>query len=193
MVSPAAYRSAILRFCPTSNAEGRPNFLPCSRALRIPASVRARISDRSNSLMPLRIVTSNLPAGEVVSHHGSAKLVKPQPASCRSCTMLSRSRLERARRSRRVTTTTSQGLRARIRRLNSGLPSTDLPDRRYALGPVDSPDHGPPSLVRLSDDGLVRDFDPNHVFGAGGLRHAHPIVTVRRHPIGVFNNIAVSE
>src|SRR6516225_6374923 len=64
---------------------------------------------------------------------------------------------------------------------------------RYALGPVDWPDHGPPSLVRLSDDGLVRDFDPNHVFRAGGLRHAHPIVTVRRHPIGVFNNIAVSE
>ena len=43
MVSPAAYRSAILRFWPTSNADGRPNFLPCERALRMPASVRASI------------------------------------------------------------------------------------------------------------------------------------------------------
>src|SRR5262249_39148569 len=48
---------------PTSRAEGWPKFLPCSRALRMPALVRARISERSNSLMLPRIVTSNLPAG----------------------------------------------------------------------------------------------------------------------------------
>jgi hypothetical protein len=40
IVSPAAYLSAILRFWPASRALGRPNFLPCSRAFWVPASVR---------------------------------------------------------------------------------------------------------------------------------------------------------
>ena len=41
------------------------------------------------------------------------------------------SRLERASRSRRVTTTVSPALKARIRRLNSGRPSTFLPEPSY--------------------------------------------------------------
>src|SRR5271166_4976168 len=64
---------------------------------------------------------------------------------------------------------------------------------KYAVGSIERPDHGPPGLVRLLDDGPVRHFDPNHVFGAGGLRDAHQIVTVLRRPVGVFNNVAVSE
>ena len=48
MVSPLAYPSAILRFWPTSSADGRPNFLPCSLALAMPTSVREKISLRSN-------------------------------------------------------------------------------------------------------------------------------------------------
>ena len=53
------------------------------------------------------------------------------------------------------------------------------------------PDHGPPDLVRLGDDGIVWHIDPHHDFGVGALRHSHAIVTVLGFPVGVFDDVAV--
>ena len=47
------------------------------------------------------------------------------------------------------------------------------------------PDHSPPGLVRLSDDGIVGHIDPHHDFGVGVLWQSHAIVTVLRLPVGV--------
>src|SRR6516164_8837597 len=53
------------------------------------------------------------------------------------------------------------------------------------------PDHGPPGLVMLSDNGIVWHIDPHHDFGVGALWHSHAIVTVLRLPVGIFDDITV--
>ena len=40
------------------------------------------------------------------------------------------------------------------------------------------PDHRPPGLVMLVDDGIVWHIDPHHDFGVGVLWHSHAIVTI---------------
>ena len=70
-----------------------------------PSSQRLRIA-ASNSAMPPMMVTSGT---SVVVSNQFPRETKPQPRSARSCRMLCRSRLERARRSSLVTLTTSPG------------------------------------------------------------------------------------
>ena len=53
------------------------------------------------------------------------------------------------------------------------------------------PDHGPPNLVRLGDDGIVWHIDPHHPFGVGAFGHSHAIVTVLGFPVGVLDDVAV--
>ena len=68
-----------------------------------------RISSRSNSAKPPKIVSISRPWGVVVSHHASLSDLKPAPRSATAAKMLSRSRVDRASRSRRVTTSVSSG------------------------------------------------------------------------------------
>src|SRR5215207_871618 len=65
-------------------------------------------------------VSIRRPCGVVVSAQVSFSERKPACLSATAARVLSRSRVERASRSRRVTRTTSPGLRARRRRVSSG-------------------------------------------------------------------------
>src|SRR6516164_3017262 len=56
---------------------------------------------------------------------------------------------------------------------------------------IDRPDHRPPSLVRLGNDGIVWHIDPDHVFGIGRFRNADAVMAVLGFPIRVLDNIAV--
>ena len=75
------------------------------------ASVLALISDRSNSARPPRTVSISLPAGVVVSIHGSASDRNAAPPLAIVLRTLSKSRVLQARRSRRA--------EARLRRSSS--------------------------------------------------------------------------
>jgi len=77
-----------------------------------PSSVLARISSRSNSASPPSTVSISLPCAVVVSAHASASDLKPAPAFATASSTLSRSRVERASRSSRVTSNTSPAPRA---------------------------------------------------------------------------------
>ena len=85
-----------------------------------PRLVRWWMRARSNSAMPAKTVSTILPAGEVVSAHGSPRLRRPAPPSFRSSAISSRSRVERASRSRRATTTTSPSRSWSSMRVNAG-------------------------------------------------------------------------
>ena len=76
-------------------------------AARRPSSVRVAISARSNSAMPAKTVSTMRPAGSGVSAQGSAMDCSPACFASIVSAMRSSSDVERARRSRRVTTTTS--------------------------------------------------------------------------------------
>jgi hypothetical protein len=58
------------------------------------------------------------PCGVVVSAHASRSELNPAPASLIAATVFSKSRVERASRSNRVTSKTSPGLRELIARRN---------------------------------------------------------------------------
>jgi hypothetical protein len=77
----------------------KPNARACAR-LR-PSSVRALISSLSNSGSPPSTVRINRPCGAVVSVQASASDRKPAAAGATASNTLSRSRVERARRSKR--------------------------------------------------------------------------------------------
>jgi hypothetical protein len=87
---------------------GRPNFTPLALARSLPSPVLARISSRSNSAKPPRTVSISLPCGVVVSAQASFSDLKPARALAIASRM-SWSRVERASRSNRVTTSTSPG------------------------------------------------------------------------------------
>ena len=91
----------------SSNFVGRPNFTPRALARSRPAPVRARMSSRSNSARPPRTVSISRPCGVVVSAQLSFKLLNPAPFAAISAKILSKSRVLRARRSSRLTTSTS--------------------------------------------------------------------------------------
>src|SRR5262249_25074979 len=99
---------------------GRPNFTPRALARLRPSSVRARISSRSNSARPPRTISNSLPCGVVVSAQASASDLKLAPALATAQRMLSKSLVDRASRSSRVTTSTSPASSLRIALASSG-------------------------------------------------------------------------
>src|SRR5262249_34128139 len=117
---------------------GRPNFTPRALARLRPSSVRARISSRSNSARPPRTVSNSLPCGVVVSAQASASDLKLAPALATASRMLSKSLVDRASRSSRVTTSRSPASSLRIALASSGrsaCPSKALYcDRRESTG-----------------------------------------------------------
>ena len=82
---------------------GRPKRTPRSLARTIPSPQRERISSRSNSASPPRTVMIRRPWAFVVSAQASLRLRKLAPRSLMVLSRLSRSRVERASRSSRVT------------------------------------------------------------------------------------------
>jgi hypothetical protein len=92
-----------------------------ARAARLrPSPVLARINSRSNSAKPPRTVSMSLPCGVVVSAQLSLSERKPAPRFASSSSRLSKSLVERASRSSRVTTSTSPCSSLRITLANSG-------------------------------------------------------------------------
>ena len=67
------------------------------------------IRDRSKSAIPAKIVKTMRPAGEVVSAHGSASERRPAPKVLSCSAMWRRSVVDLAKRSNRVTVSTSPG------------------------------------------------------------------------------------
>jgi hypothetical protein len=123
--SPLASRSiASWRWCGVSDC-GRPNFTPRAFARVLPSLVRARISSRSNSAKPPKTVNISRPCGVVVSAQASPNDLKPAPALAITSRILSRSRVDRANRSSRVTTRTSPRSR-----LKFGRPAALTPHQR---------------------------------------------------------------
>lgn len=85
----------------------RPSELDAASLSPLTTPVRALVSSRSNSANPPKTVSMSRPCGVVVSAQVSPIDRKPAPLSAIVARMLSRSRVERARRSRRATMTTS--------------------------------------------------------------------------------------
>jgi hypothetical protein len=109
--SPAALlANASCRSCGVSKGL-RPNRTPRACARLRPSPVRARIKCLSNSANP-GTVTISLPCALVVSHQGSPNDLKLAPASAIAARVLSKSRVERARRSSLQTTSVSPGASA---------------------------------------------------------------------------------
>ena len=79
-------------------ALGRPNLTPLALARALPSLVRARISSRSNSAKPPRIVSINLPCGVVVSAQLSCSDLNPAPRLAMASRILNKSRVLRAKR-----------------------------------------------------------------------------------------------
>src|SRR5712691_2177152 len=101
-------------------SRGRPNRTPRSFARLRPTPVRARINSRSNSARPPSTVSISRPWALVVSAQASLRLLKPAPRSAIAAITLSRSRVDLASRSSRVTTSTSPGSSRPIAFTSSG-------------------------------------------------------------------------
>jgi hypothetical protein len=80
---------------------------PFALARALPSPVRARINSRSNSAKPPSTVSISRPCGVVVSAQASASDLKPAPFLAMVSSVLSRSRVDRASLSRRVTISVS--------------------------------------------------------------------------------------
>jgi hypothetical protein len=102
------------------------------------SSVRALISSRSNSASPPSTVSINRPCGVVVSAQASANDLKPAPLSPAASSTLSRSRVEPASLSSRVTSRTSPGPKAAIALANAF---------RSVTAPLIRPSQRPQQLV----------------------------------------------
>jgi hypothetical protein len=92
----------------------RPNLTPLACARLRPSSVRARIRWRSNCANPASTVIISCPCGVVVSAHASSSERNLAPLRLMLSRMFSRSRVERANLSSRVTRSTSPSLKAWI-------------------------------------------------------------------------------
>jgi len=84
-----------------------PIFTPRALARSLPSPVRARINSRSNSASPPRTVNIRRPCAVVVPAHVSLRDLNPAFFAVIAASVLRRSRVDRARRSRRVTISTS--------------------------------------------------------------------------------------
>lgn len=87
------------------------NFTPLYLVAYLPALVRSAINDRSKSAIPAKTVKIIRPAGVVGSDQGSASERNPAPQSRNNSATANKSEVDLARRSRRVTITTSPSLR----------------------------------------------------------------------------------
>ena len=86
---------------------GRPILTPRALARSRPSLVRARMRSRSNSARPPNTVNMSRPCDVVVSAQASLSERKPAFRSAMAASVFSRSLVERARRSSRVTISTS--------------------------------------------------------------------------------------
>ena len=93
---PASTSRRANAICSGVSFGGRPKRTPRVLAATRPELVRWWMRARSNSAMPAKTVSTILPAGEVVSAHGSPRLRRPVPPSFRISAISSRSRVERA-------------------------------------------------------------------------------------------------
>jgi hypothetical protein len=118
---PAASRARASRCWCLVSFDGLPMWMPAAFARLMPSPVRARISSRSKSAMPPITVSISRPCAVVVSAHGSPRDLKPAPALPIRSRRLRRSRVERARRSSRVTISTSPSPITRNSLSSSGL------------------------------------------------------------------------
>src|SRR5215475_4981178 len=91
-----------------------PKRTPRAFARALPSLVRARISDLSNSASPPRTVIISLPWAVVVSAQASLRERKAAARSPICARLLSRSRVDLAKRSSLVTRSTSPAFRAAI-------------------------------------------------------------------------------
>jgi len=143
-----------------------------------PSPVRARINSRSNSAKPAKHGEHQPPVRGRRVRHASPSERKPAPFSAICASVLRRSRVERARRSRRVTRSVSPSSRARNRSRQFpplGLGSAGrLP--KHLLG------SGGAKLLHLSVDALAVRRDSrvavNHRFiSAPDIRHGKALKT----------------
>jgi hypothetical protein len=112
--SPASRRAiASRRWWPVSFGL-RPRITPLAFARSRPSPVRVRISSRSNSANPPNAVSIKRPCAVVVSAQVSLRDLKPAPFSPMVPSRFRRSRVDRANRSKRVTTNTSPFARSAI-------------------------------------------------------------------------------
>jgi hypothetical protein len=126
--SPASRREmASRRWCGV-NLGRLPMATPLAFARSRPSPVRARISSRSNSAKPPRMVSIKRPCAVVVSAHVSRSDLKPAPFSATAPSVLRRSLVDLAKRSSLVTTRTSPLSSPAISRA-SCLRSARAPDR----------------------------------------------------------------
>jgi hypothetical protein len=86
-----------------------PNFTPDCLARALPSLVRKAIRSRSNSAIPPSIVSISLPTADEVLAHGSANEMKLAFFDAVALTMFSKSLVDLAKRSNRVTTNVSSG------------------------------------------------------------------------------------
>jgi hypothetical protein len=93
--------------CASVSLGGRPMCCPRATARLRPSAVRVRIRSRSTSANPPSTAIMRRPVLVAVSAHGSASDRNCPPASTICLTMANRSKVERAKRSIRVTVTTS--------------------------------------------------------------------------------------
>jgi hypothetical protein len=108
-VAPCARRRRASAFCASVSFEGRPICCPRFCARLRPSAVRVRIRSRSTSAKPPRTAIIKRPVLVPVSAHGSTSDRNCAFASTICLTMANRSKVLRARRSMRVTVTTSPG------------------------------------------------------------------------------------
>ena len=105
----------------------RPNRTPRAFARIRPSLVRLKMRWRSNSARPPSTVSINFPGGVVLSAQPSPSDLKLAPAFAIVSRVFSKSRVDRARRSSFVTTTTSPGSREAKQRASTAL-SVVMPD-----------------------------------------------------------------
>jgi hypothetical protein len=91
-----------------------PNRTPLALALWRPSLILDLISSRSNSAIEPRIFNGNRPCADVVSMAGLSRTRNPAPLSEIAASVLSKSRVERAKRSSLVTINRSPQVRLSI-------------------------------------------------------------------------------
>ena len=129
---------------------------PRALARSRPSPVRVRMSSRSNSANPARTVSISRPCGEVVSAHESRRERKPAPRSPTAARVLRRSLVDRARRSRRVTSSKSPFPNDAIARCSWARPVT----APLTFSRVDSLCPGRSKLAHLGIEALSVCGDP---------------------------------
>jgi hypothetical protein len=119
-LSPASRRLLISSIWCALSLNFGPNLIPDCLALCRPSLVRRRIKSLSNSATPDKTVSISLPIAVDVLAHGSARERKLASLAAVDFTMFSRSKVDLARRSSRVTTKVSPGPKDESKRVSCG-------------------------------------------------------------------------